>query len=213
MTNIEIMEGFHHPGQITKTVEEIVKEFQLHEKLDSINIKHPPLDHPIDMNYLFPEERRLELEIVDSLDNLEGRIRHELMHVVDQLDADFGYKRKREPGSGTTQLRRYKYLWNVYIDSRLQRAGKPAYATKEAREEELGECWPELSEETRLALFEHLWILQPLAQKQLLQLSNNIFKFSKDLKALSKGRGERLRRFKTLEDLRHFARWGDVAEG
>ncbi len=38
------------------------------------------------MNYLSSDNVSLQLEIVDSLNNLEGRVKHELMHVDGQLN-------------------------------------------------------------------------------------------------------------------------------
>jgi hypothetical protein len=207
------MEFFRGLGQtILKQVEAILKEMDLDNRLCKVCINHPPEGAKIDMNYLRPQAL-LDLEVVDSLENLEGRLRHELMHVSDQLDKGFGYKEKRVPKDGTALLRRYKYLWNVYIDSRLDKAGRPAYATCDSRADEIGECWPELSEETRRELFDYLWNLcdTELTQKQILQLSGDIFKFRKDLKAKSKARGEKLRKFKTLEELKHFAQLGGCA--
>ncbi len=64
------------------------------------------------MNYLSLDNKSLELEIVDTLDNLEGMVRHELMHVADQLDEKFKYKGSLIPMEGTGAFRRYKYLWN-----------------------------------------------------------------------------------------------------
>lgn len=206
MAEITIESGFHNEQTILKQVERFLKEMNLNGRLCRVNIKHPPGGANIDMNYLIPEGL-LELEVVDSLDNLEGRLRHELMHVVDQVDETFGYKEKNVPKPNTALLRRYKYLWNVYIDSRLIKAGNPAYATCNSREDEIGECWPELSEDTRKELFDYLWNLcdaVKLSQKQILQLSKDIFKFRKDLKARAQARGDRLRGFKTLEELRRF---------
>ena len=214
VAEVSIAPGFRNEQAILKQVEKFLNETYLDGKLCKVHIKHPPVEANIDMNYLLPGGL-LELEVVDSLENLEGRLRHELMHVVDQVDNAFGYDEKKVPKSGTAQLRRYKYLWNVYIDSRLIKAGKPAYATLDSRKDELGECWPEFSEDTRKGLFDYLWDLSDtggLTQQQIIQLSKDVFKFRKDLKAQSLVRGERLRDFKTLEELRHFAQRGDVHE-
>ena len=206
MAEVSIALGFRNEQTILKQVEKFLNETYLDGKLCKVYIKHPPAEAQIDMNYLRPKGV-LELEVVDSLENLEGRLRHELMHVVDQVDEAFGYDETKVPKSGTAQLRRYKYLWNVYIDSRLIKAGRPAYATLDSRGDEMGECWPEFSEGTRKGLFDYLWDLSDtggLTQKQIIQLSKDVFKFRKDLKAQSQARGERLRDFKTLEELRHF---------
>lgn len=204
---VDIEEGFENRGLICKCVEEAVWELGLSDKLEKILIKRPPSGSFIDMNYLNPG-KFLTLEIVDCLENLEGRVLHELMHVADQLNKKFGYKKGREPKEATGEHRRYKYLWNVYIDSRLERSGRPAYATRQAREEEMDECYPELSTEMRKRAFDFLWELEPLDQKRIVKMSCDLFSASKELKSLARSRGERLEKFKTLEDLRNYRRRG-----
>ncbi len=214
MPDINMDTGFNNEQAILTCAEAILKEMNLNKLVSVVRIKQPPQGTSVDMNYL-KVGGLLELEVVDTLENLEGRLRHELMHVKDQLDVSFGYREKKVPKAGTALLRRYKYLWNVYIDSRLAKAGKPAYATYDSREHEMGECWPELSAETRRELFDYLWDLSDtstLSQKQIVQLSQDIFKFRKDLKAKAKARGEKVRKFKTQAELLHFAHWGDVRE-
>lgn len=230
MAEIIIAPGFRNEQAILRQVREILRETGLDGRLCKVYIKPPPAKANMDNNYLKPlgsAERHLrntvsdavsrktgvalpllELEVVDSLENLEGRLRHELMHVDDQMDESFSYHERKVPKTGTALLRRYKYLWNVYIDGRLIKAGKPAYAAFDSREDEMGECWPELSEDTRKELFDYLWNLSDtgtLTQKQILQLSKDVFKFRKDLKARAKARGEGVKKFKTLENLQHFA--------
>ncbi|MFQ5956700.1 MAG: hypothetical protein ACE5KK_02880 [Candidatus Brocadiales bacterium] len=212
VAKIDIEEGFENRGQICKAVEEVVWELGLSDKLEEIVIKHPPSGSSMDMNYLNPKKKSLELEIVDSLDNLEGRVCHELMHVVDQLNKKFRYKKSREPKEGTGAHRRYKYLWNVYIDSRLSNDGKPAYETREDREEEIGECYPELSADLRKRAFDFLWELKPLNHKQITKMSHNLFSASRELKSLAHSRGEKLHNFDTLEDLKNYGQSDDMPE-
>jgi hypothetical protein len=204
ISKIDIENGFEKRDQIFKMVEEIVREFGIGNKLEKIIIKHPPSGFPIDMNYVSSDNKSLDLEIVDSLVNLEGRVRHELMHVADQLDEKFKYKESLVPGEGTGAYRRYKYLWNVYIDSRLEMGGKPAYETREDREEEMGECYPELSMELRKECFDFLWELEPLSHEQITEMSHNLFLASKELESLAHSRGEKMIDFKTLKDLKNY---------
>ncbi|MFQ5713808.1 MAG: hypothetical protein ACE5GU_07240 [Candidatus Scalinduaceae bacterium] len=198
---IKIVEGFENSEQICKMVEDVVRELGINQKLEHIVIKHPPSGSPVDMNYLSSDNKSLDLEIVDSMVNLEGRIRHELMHVADQLDEGFKFKESNIPTEGTGDYRRYKYLWNVYIDSRLERSGKPAYDTQEDREEEMKECYPELSMELRKECFDFLWELEPLNHEQITEMSRNLFSASKEIESLAQSRGEKQIKFETLEEL------------
>ncbi len=203
---IKIVEGFENRGQILKMVELVVQELGISSKLENILIKHPPSGSPVDMNYLSSDNKSLDLEIVDSMVNLEGRVRHELMHVADQLDEKFKFKESNIPTEGTGDYRRYKYLWNVYIDSRLERSGKPAYDTQEDREEEMRECYPELSMELRKECFDFLWELEPLNHEQVTEMSRNLFSASREIESLAHSRGEKQIKFETLKELINYGR-------
>jgi hypothetical protein len=201
---IKIAEGYGNSEQIVKMIEDVVKELGINEKLKVITIKHPPADSPIDMNYLSPDNESLELEIVDSLDNLEGRVRHELMHVADQLDQKFKFKDSLIPKEGTGAFRRYKYLWNVYIDSRLEKSGKPAYDTQDAREKEIEECYPELSPDLRKKCFNFLWGLGLLDFEQISKMSHDLFSTFEELRFLAESHGEKQITFETMAELRNY---------
>ncbi|MBO1224668.1 MAG: hypothetical protein JYX80_09565 [Candidatus Scalindua sediminis] len=203
---IKIVEGYENSEKICKIVEDVVVELGIKQKLEHIVIKHPPSGFPIDMNYLISDNKSLDLEIVDSMVNLEGRVRHELMHVADQLDEKFKFKESNIPTEGTGDYRRYKYLWNVYIDSRLERSGKPAYDTQEDREEEMKECYPELSMELRKECFDFLWGREPLNHEQITEISRNLFSASKEIESLAHSRGEKQIKFETLEELINYGR-------
>ena len=202
---IKIDEGFGNSEQICKMIEDVAGELGINQKLEKISIKHPP-DTPIDMSYLSSDNKSLELEIVDSLDNLEGRVRHELMHVADQLDGKFKYKDSFIPPEGTGAFRRYKYLWNVYIDSRLIKSGKPSYDTQEARESEIEECYPELSAGLRKRCFTFLWGMGLLDFEQISAMSYDLFSTFEELKSLALSHGEEQITFKTIEELKNYGK-------
>ncbi len=201
---IKIVGDYDNSEQICKMIEDVVEELGINQKLKEISIKHTPTDSPIDMNYLSTDNETLELEIVDSLDNLEGRVRHELMHVADQLDRKFRFKDNLIPSEGTGAFRRYKYLWNVYIDSRLEKSGKPAYDTQEAREKEIEECYPELSADLRKKCFDFLWELQLLDFEQISAMSYDLFSTFDELRFLVESHGEKQITFDTMEELRNY---------
>lgn len=202
---IKIDEGFENSEQICKMIEDVAGELGINQKLEKISIKHPP-DTPIDMSYLSSDNKSLELEIVDSLDNLEGRVRHELMHVADQLDGKFKYKDSLIPTEGSGAFRRYKYLWNVYIDSRLIKSGKPSYGTQEARENEIEECYPELSAGLRKRCFTFLWGMGLLDFEQISAMSYDLFSTFEELKSLALSHGEEQITFKTIEELKNYGK-------
>ncbi len=202
---IKMVEGFENSEQICKMIKDVAGELGINQKLEKISIKHPP-DTPIDMSYLSSDNKSLELEIVDSLDNLEGRVRHELMHVADQLDGKFKYKDSLIPTEGSGAFRRYKYLWNVYIDSRLIKSGKPSYDTQEARENEIEECYPELSAGLRKRCFTFLWGMGLLDFEQISAMSYDLFSTFEELKSLALSHGEEQITFKTIEELKNYGK-------
>ena len=204
MLNIE--DGFEKSEQICKMIEDVVEELGINQKLEKIMIKHTPAESPIDMNYLSPDNTSLDLEIVDSLENLEGRARHELMHVADQLSEKFKHKDSLVPPEGTGAFRRYKYLWNVYIDSRLIKSGKPSYDTQEAREKEIEECYPELSEDLREKCFTFLWGMGLLDFEQISAMSYDLFSTFDELRFLAESHGEKQVTFETMEELKNYGK-------
>ena len=204
MLNIE--DGFDKSEQICKMIEEVVEDLGINQKLEKIMIKHTPAESPIDMNYLSSDNISLDLEIVDSLDNLEGRVRHELMHVADQLNEKFKHRDTLVPPEGTGAFRRYKYLWNVYIDSRLVKSGKPSYDTQEAREKEIDECYPELSTGLRKKCFTFLWGMGLLDFEQISAMSYDLFSTFDELRFLAESHGEKQVTFDTREELKNYGK-------
>ena len=204
MLNIE--DGFDKSEQICKMIEEVVEDLSINQKLEKIMIKHTPAESPIDMNYLSSDNISLDLEIVDSLDNLEGRVRHELMHVADQLNEKFKHRDTLVPPEGTGAFRRYKYLWNVYIDSRLVKSGKPSYDTQEAREKEIDECYPELSADLRKKCFIFLWGMGLLDFEQISAMSYDLFSTFEELRFLAESLGEKQVTFETMEELKNYGK-------
>ena len=204
MHNIE--DGFEKSEQICKMIEDVVEELGIDQKLKKIMIKHTPAETPIDMNYLSSDNTSLDLEIVDSLENLEGRVRHELMHVADQLNEKFKHKDSLVPPEGTGAFRRYKYLWNVYIDSRLVKSGKPSYDTQEAREKEIDECYPELSKDLRKKCFTFLWGMGLLDFEQISAMSYDLFSTFDELRFLAESQGEKQVTFETMEELKNYGK-------
>ncbi|MBT6230814.1 MAG: hypothetical protein HOI47_29585 [Candidatus Scalindua sp.] len=204
MLNIE--DGFEKSEQICKMIEDVVEELGINQKLEKIMIKHTPAESPIDMNYLSSDNISLDLEIVDSLENLEGRVRHELMHVADQLNEKFKHRNSLVPPEGTGAFRRYKYLWNVYIDSRLVKSGKPSYDTQEAREKEIDECYPELSIDLRKKCFDFLWGMGLLDFEQISAMSYDLFSTFEELRFLAESHGEKQVTFETMEELKNYGK-------
>jgi hypothetical protein len=79
-------------------------------------------------------------------------LRHELMHVADMLDPDFGYTPElpadvRGTPSEAAVRSRYRVLWGVYVDGRLVRAGRAPRERRDGRLAEFIRFFPETGAE------------------------------------------------------------------
>ncbi len=88
-------------------------------------------------------------------------LRHEFQHVADMLDPAFRYDPdvvpERPPGVQALLYERYRGLWDITIDGRLERAGRPTVATREDRWRELQALYRSLPEADLRVAFERLW--------------------------------------------------------
>jgi hypothetical protein len=93
---------------------------------------------------------------------LKAFLRHELMHLHDMVDPDFGYlpelpNVKASINQERLARERYRLLWDISIDGRLTRAGRNTIATKDQRWSEFSAVfsfWPEVRQRE---VFELLW--------------------------------------------------------
>jgi len=88
-------------------------------------------------------------------------LRHEFQHVADMLDPAFRYDPDvvptRPPGVQALLYERYRVLWAVTVDGRLERAGRPTVATRADRWREFQALYGTLPEADLRAAFERLW--------------------------------------------------------
>ena len=95
-------------------------------------------------------------------DKLHPWLRHELSHLDDMLDPEFGYAPVLEaPGITATQQRlareRYRLLWDLTIDSRLARAGYPVQTPRELHREQFNHAYSFWPDARRFEVFDSLW--------------------------------------------------------
>ena len=81
--------------------------------------------------------------------SLRDLLRHELTHVSDMLDPAFGYRRELPasdggPSADNVVRKRYRVLWDVTIDGRLDREGSAPPHARELRAREFAEAFPML---------------------------------------------------------------------
>jgi hypothetical protein len=86
-------------------------------------------------------------------------LRHELMHVADMLDPAFAYSPEwpegtPDPAAKNLLRERYRVLWDVWIDGRLQRRGWLPEGERARRLEEFAAAFPHLGPERFAEIFD-----------------------------------------------------------
>jgi len=104
---------------------------------------------------------RLRSQLFLDQSALLDLLRRELVHVTDMLDPSFGYERDLPPAeagpSHDALLRaRYRVLWNVTVDGRLQRRNLAAQGARDRRHREFCETFAMLGDRARPE-FERWW--------------------------------------------------------
>lgn len=107
---------------------------------------------------------------------LRRYLRHEFLHVVDLLDPDFGYEGEvrlavASPAEENIIRNRYRLLWCLSIDARLEYAGSEPLASRDRRRREFDAQYQKFAPAVREAIFERLWRPGPLPHRVLLQMA------------------------------------------
>jgi hypothetical protein len=94
---------------------------------------------------------RLTPETLATPERALALLRHELLHVADMLDHDFGYEPDLPSGEGAALLDqaragRYRVLWDAYVDGRLVRDGRAPSARRAERLNEFRRAFPAFGE-------------------------------------------------------------------
>lgn len=107
---------------------------------------------------------RLRPESLTERDRLRTFLRHELLHLADMLDPQFGYTPGLTLEAGRLPdavfRERYRVLWDTYVDGRLQRRGWAPPGARAERLQEFATAFPMLGERTG-ETFERLFEASP----------------------------------------------------
>lgn len=111
-------------------------------------------------------------------ERLDVFCRHELRHIDDLLDPDFGYRHDdpaEEGGAVETQLarERYRVLWSISVDGRAERAGETPLLERRQWEETFRRLFPFLPAQAAEERFASLWERSRPPHAQLLRMSRN----------------------------------------
>ena len=105
-------------------------------------------------------------------------MRHELMHVSDIMDKDFGYLVEDfnpSPMEDRIIRDRYRLFWDIYVDGRLEKMNKETFDTRESWKREFDSFFKKIPDDTRDRIFNRLWSAdEPLTHERIVELSKNI---------------------------------------
>ena len=117
--------------------------------------------------------------------NPEGHrrvLRHELMHLQDVLDDDFAYNINRfgkNPSEEAFIRDRFRTIWDIYIESRLEREGKDLEGTEYGK----GDCikefnvyYSKIPEKERNGIFKKLWEKEKMTHTEIVALASDPYK-------------------------------------
>lgn len=172
-----------------KVIKEVFDEFPfLTEKISDIYINLDLMREEANLMKKDPDEPsnlrkikfKMRAEIFCDKNELRKAIRHELMHVKDMLDDDYGYDTKVPAGLNTTEENfvrdRYKIFWDIYIDSRLIREGRETMETKEKRFAWFSGIYKKLPAEQKVVMFDNFWNKEKITHQEILDMATDMMK-------------------------------------
>lgn len=112
-------------------------------------------------------------------DGFKKIIRHEYMHLCDILDEDFGYNTKRfaaNPSEEAFIRDRFRTIWDIYINSRLDREGRKDEVDRAGCYKEFEALYLKIDEARRKTVFEKLWEMEKLTHEGILELAKDPYK-------------------------------------
>lgn len=122
---------------------------------------------------------RFRPECFADPDGFKKVIRHEYMHLHDILDEDFGYNTKRfaaNPSEESFIRDRYRTIWDIYINSRLDREGRKDEVDRSGCYKEFEALYLKIDEARRKTIFEKLWEMEKMTHIGMLEFAQDPYK-------------------------------------
>jgi hypothetical protein len=113
----------------------------------------------------------------EEAQELDAFLIHELMHAKDMVDPEFDYEDSFIPGNPSVKnliTARFRLLWNVYVDSRLERMGVVSILSKQGRFREFDNFYRKIPEKQRKGIFEGLWRTEMFTHEELLSMATDL---------------------------------------
>lgn len=175
--------GEYNPQEIEKLVRDIATELELHEKIKAIVIHLTDITPGATL--LGGIKGNLVALCLDADTMNEGVIRHELMHIADQLNPEFEYNLKIElEYDGISAL--VNEVWNANIDGRIARTHRNGIS-KEERFEHFSKEFPNMPKEDIKRVFNRLWTSDMISYPKLIEIAVHPFPYASIEKQKSDG--------------------------
>ena len=113
----------------------------------------------------------------EEAQELDAFLIHELMHAKDMVDPEFDYEDSFIPGNPSVKnliTARFRLLWNIYVDARLERIGVISVLSKQARFREFDNFYRKIPEKQRKGIFEGLWRTEMFTHEELLSMATDL---------------------------------------
>jgi len=113
----------------------------------------------------------------EEAQELDAFLIHEFMHAKDMVDPEFDYEDAFIPGNPSVKnliTARFRLLWNIYVDARLERAGIISVLPREARYREFDNFYRKIPEQQRRGIFEGIWQAEKFTHEELLSMATDL---------------------------------------
>ena len=113
----------------------------------------------------------------EEAQELDAFLIQEFMHAKDMVDPEFDYEDAFIPGNPSIKnmiTARFRLLWNMYVDSRLARAGIISTMPREARYREFDNFYRKIPEKQRRGIFEGIWQTDKFTHEELLSMATDL---------------------------------------
>ena len=113
----------------------------------------------------------------EEAQELDAFLIQEFMHAKDMVDPEFDYEDAFIPGNPSVKnliTARFRLLWNIYVDSRLSRAGIISTMSREARYREFDNFYRKIPEKQRRGIFEGVWQTEKFTHEELLSMATDL---------------------------------------
>ena len=163
---------------------DMVREFE--ERINEVHVKRAinKVDEGSNVLNRIAGKPMIEMRVLASrfcnpeeAQELDAFLIQEFMHAKDMVDPEFDYEDAFIPGNPSIKnmiTARFRLLWNIYVDSRLARAGIISTTPREARYREFDNFYRKIPEKQRRGIFEGVWQTGKFTHEELLSMATDL---------------------------------------